>query len=289
MTAKPATLTLSARPPYDQGKLVPFWLVHVAALFGCALWWLGTIPVSPATLILAAIYFCISSTSITAGYHRLFSHPTYKARWPLKLFYLLFGAAAVQGSAIQWSAQHRDHHTFCDKNGDPYNIKMGFWYAHWGWVMRKTFPNYKRVKDLEKNRLLILQYKVYLPLAIGNAFILPAIIGWVFWGEAWSSLFIAGFLRVVIQWHMTFCVNSVAHYFGSQKYTIKYSARGSWWLSFVTWGEMDHNFHHAYPNDFRTGARWWDFDPSKLFIWICSKIGLASELKRTDANKILQP
>jgi stearoyl-CoA desaturase (delta-9 desaturase) len=262
-----------------------FWSVHAITLAAIVLWFLGAFTISWRSAGLACVWFVFSTTTIAAGYHRLFAHPTYNATWPLRFFYLLAGAAAFQGSALQWSAQHRDHHTFTDQPKDPYNIKLGFWYAHMGWVVRETSPDYGRVRDLSKSALFRFQHAMYYPLAMLTCFILPCVIG-MLWHEAIGALVMAGFLRLVIQWHMTFCVNSVAHCFGSQKYSTKHSARGSWWISFLVWGEMDHNFHHSFPNDFRTGTRWWDFDPGKWWIFLCWKVGLASDLRTADPVRI---
>ena len=282
---QPAAIESLARPPYALNKFIFVWFVHAMALVSVLLWYLDVFTVSGRTLGLAGVWFFLSSTAITAGYHRLFAHATYHASWPLELFYLLAGAAAFQGSALQWSTQHRDHHTFTDQPRDPYNIKLGFWYAHMGWVVRRTDPDYGRVKDLRKSSLIHLQHTLYYPIALMLCFVLPFAIG-TLWNEGVGALMVAGFLRLTIQWHMTFCVNSVAHCYGSQKYSTKYSARGSWWLSFLVWGEMDHNFHHSFPNDFRTGTHWYDFDPSKWGIFLCSKVGLASNLRATDPDRI---
>ena len=162
---------------------------------------------------------------------------------------------------------------------------MGFWFAHMGWVVRQTNPNYDRVKDLQKSALMQWQLKFYYPLAFSLSFIIPALIG-AMWGEALGAFFLVGFVRLVIQWHMTFCVNSVAHYWGSQKYSTHHTARGSWWLAFITWGEMDHNFHHTFPSDFRTGTRWYDFDPAKWIVWLSEKTGIATDLKKMEPEKI---
>ncbi len=282
---RPADVEPLTRPPYALGKFLFVWFVHVVALVAVVLWYLGAFSVSWPTIGLAAVWFAMGTTAITAGYHRLFAHATYQATLPLKLFYLLTGASAFQGSVLQWSAQHRDHHTFTDQSKDPYNIRLGFWFAHMGWVVRKTFPDYKRVTDLSKDPLLHLQHRYYYLLALLTCFGLPYAIGTV-WHEGVGALIVAGFLRLVVQWHMTFCVNSVAHYYGSQTYSTKHSARGSWWFSFLVWGEMDHNFHHSFPNDFRTGTRWWDFDPSKWLIFLCSKVGLTSKLRTADPDRI---
>ncbi len=285
LSVQPQAEALPPPPPLDAGKFTFVLLVHIVSLISIGLWIYGTITVSGWTLFNAFMCFAISSTTITAGYHRLYSHRTYRAAWPLKLFFLITGTGAVQGSALQWAAQHRDHHTFCDDAKDPYNINLGFWHAHIGWVIRQTQPDYNRVKDLSAEWMNRFQHKWFGPLSIITGFLIPAAIG-ALYGEFLSALLIAGAVRLVIQWHMTFCVNSVAHWWGSQKYSTKHTARGSWWLSFLVWGEMDHNFHHTFPNDFRTGTRWFDFDPGKWFIWVCSKIGLAQELKVTDPEKI---
>jgi stearoyl-CoA desaturase (delta-9 desaturase) len=281
---QPVTESLT-RPPFAPAKLIFFWTTHAAAAVGIVGWIVGAIEVTWPTVLLALGVFVLSTTSIGAGYHRLFSHATYEAGWPLRLFYLLAGGGAMQGSVMQWSAQHRDHHTFCDKEKDPYNIKLGFWYAHMGWVVRRTYPDYNRVADLERDWMIRWQDKFYGIVAPLTVFGFPALIG-SFWGAAFSAFVVAGIIRLVIQWHMTFCVNSVAHMFGTQKYSTQNSARGSWWVSFLVWGEMDHNFHHSFPNDFRTGTSWYDFDPSKWFISICSVIGLAQGLRRADPRKV---
>lgn len=273
------------RPPYDARKLVFVWGIHIITLAACVFWYRGNLVVSWPSGALAIAWFIMSSTAITAGYHRLFSHKTYEASPILEAFYLLAGAAAFQGSARQWPAQHRDHHTYVDQAKDPYNIKQGFWYAHMGWVVRQTKPDYDRVPDLDKDPLVMSQHEHFHLLAFFTSFALPCLIA-AFWGEAIAGLLIAGCLRLVIQWHMTFCVNSVAHYWGSQKYTTANSARGNWWLSILIWGENDHNYHHAYPNDYRTGTRWYDFDPAKWLIWTCSKIGLAANLRSADPARV---
>ncbi len=205
------------------------------AIVTIALWIADTITVSWATVGAAVTVFALSSTTITAGYHRLYSHRTYKAAWPLRIFYLISGTAAIQGSALQWAAQHRDHHTFCDGAKDPYNINQGFWHAHIGWVIRQTQPDYSRVRDLSTDWMNRFQHEWFGPMSIITGFLIPAAVGYA-WGEFWSTLLVAGALRLVIQWHMTFCVNSVAHWWGSQKYSLNHTARGSWWLSFLVWG-----------------------------------------------------
>ncbi len=244
-------------------------------------WIRESVIVTLPSIVLAIGYFVVSSTGITAGYHRFFSHKSYEANTLVQLFHLIAGAAAFQGSARQWSAQHRAHHADVDGPDDPYNINLGFWFAHIGWVLRKTNPKYNKVKDLDKNPLVMWQFRWYYPLAFGTTFVLPLLLG-MFWNEALGACFMVGIVRLLIQWHMTFCVNSVAHYWGDQKYSTKHTARGNWWLAWITWGEMDHNFHHTFASDFRTGTRWYDFDPGKWFVYILKALGWAWNIKVTD-------
>ncbi len=277
--------TPSAKAPYAASKFAFVWGVHLVSLSASVAWIAGELAVSQATLAFSALWFVASSTAITAGYHRFFAHPTYRAVWLLKGFYLLFGAAAFQGSALQWSAQHRDHHTFTDSEKDPYNIRLGFWYAHMGWVVRRTRPDYRRVTDLRQDLLVRLQHRLFNLIALAMCFGVPYLAGGL-WQESWAALLVAGFIRLAVQWHMTFCVNSVAHRFGGQRFSTKHSATGNWWLAFITWGEMDHNYHHTFPEDFRTGTRWWDFDPGKWWIGLCSATGLASGIGRADPSRV---
>ena len=285
MSSQQQAEELPPLPPYDPAKLSFVVLVHVVAVYATAAWIAGTITVTWMNLLTAFVWFAMGSTTIAAGYHRYYSHKTYEAAWPLRIFFLIAGTGTVQGSILQWSAQHRDHHTFCDGPKDPYNINQGFWHAHIGWVIRRTTPDYNRVKDLSQDPLNRFQHKFFGPLSIITGFLIPGAVGYAF-GQFWEYVLIGGALRLTIQWHMTFCVNSVAHWWGSQKYSTNHTARGSWWLSFLVWGEMDHNYHHTFPNDFRTGTHWYDFDPGKWFIWVCSKIGLAKELRTADAERI---
>ena len=260
----------------------------MVTLLGLGLWVMGmpALQFTWRSVTFTGAWFLLSCTSVTAGYHRLFSHPTYRATKILESFLLLFASAAFQGSAYQWSALHRDHHRFADLDGDPYRIEdgwRGFWHAHIGWVVRKTYPNFKRVKDLARDPLVLWQHRLDLPLGIMMTFILPALIGSL-WDEALGTLLLTGLVRLVLQWHMTFSVNSVAHCWGERKYSSEGTARGTGFLiALWTWGEgQSHDRHHAAAIDYRTGIRWWDFDPAKWFIWCCSKVGLASNLRRVN-------
>ncbi len=269
----------------DVGKcLFLLLIVPGGALLGIILRSKGIIQCTWKSDLLALALFVPSCLAITAGYHLLFSHPTYKATLPLRIFHLLFGAAAFQGPVLDWAEKHREHHSYVDTARDPYRIWdgwRGFVHAHIGWMLIKQPPlDFKLVPDLIRDPLILWQRRLDVPLAVTMTFILPTLLG-MLWGEASGALFMAGFLRLVIQWHMTFSVNSVAHRWGTKKYS-KSTARGTGFLiALVTFGAgQDHDRHHATGvKDYRTGIRWWDFDPAKWFIWTCSKIGLTSNLR----------
>jgi len=258
---------------------------HVLALGAIA--WIVLVRASPWTLGLGGLWFALCGLAITGGYHRLFAHPTYRASRGLRAFYLLFGAASVQNSALKWAADHRTHHARTDGEQDPYSITRGFWWAHIGWIFfrdpERGAP--RRVKDLVADPLLRWQDRHYVLLAVVVAGIVPLLIGSA-WGDAIGALLVAGFLRLVLQWHATFAVNSVAHMIGRQPYSDRNSARDSFWTALVTLGEGYHNFHHSFQSDYRNGVRWYHFDPTKWFVWSLEKIGLTWDLRRTPMTKI---
>ena len=230
-------------------------------------------------------FFMIATgLSITAGYHRLWSHRAYKAKAPLKIFFMLFGAGALQNSIIKWSSDHRKHHRFVDdKEMDPYAATKGFWYSHFTWMLRKLprkVGQVEHVADLEKDKIVAFQHKYYVPLAIFMCVILPMLIG-ASYGSIGGCLLLAGLLRLVLNHHFTFFINSLAHIWGKQRYSDENTAKDNPLLSLVTYGEGYHNFHHKYAGDYRNGVKWYDFDPSKWMIYGSSKIGWAYDLKTT--------
>src|ERR1700745_1559715 len=236
--------------------------------------------------MLAAVGF-----SITLGYHRLFSHLTFKAHWIVRFFTVIFGAAAFENSVLLWSCEHRSHHKHVDHDDDPYCITKGLFYAHMGWLMfkLKPLPPFDNVTDLKKDPILAWQHRYIHLIAVLIAFVLPASIGlvWGGWKAALGAFLIAGVLRVVVLQHCTFCINSLCHYIGAQPYSSKCSARDSWILAIVTFGEGYHNYHHEFQHDYRNGVKPWQIDPTKWIIWVLSKVGLASNLRRVPQEKII--
>ena len=237
------------------------------------------------------VMLCACGFSITLGYHRLFSHLTFQAHWSVRLFTLIFGAAAFENSVLLWASEHRSHHKHVDHEEDPYNIREGLFQAHIGWLLFKLEPPppLDNVADLRKQRLVLWQDRHVHWIGAFVAFVVPAAIGyaWGGWTAALGAFLIAGVARVVTLQHCTFCINSLCHYVGRQPYSSRCSARDSWLTALVTFGEGYHNYHHEFPYDYRNGVKPWQFDPTKWIIWTLSKVGLVNHLRRTPAGTIL--
>ncbi len=226
--------------------------------------------------------FGLVSFSVTAGYHRCFSHKAYASHPALQAYYLFFGAMALQNSALKWSADHRDHHRYVDKDWDPYSIKRGGLWAHVFWLFYKEPQerSYENVPDLQANSLVRWQYRWNSWIGILAGLGIPTLVGALF-GRPLGGLLWGGFLRVVVIHHTTFMVNSVAHLYGTRPYTEDNSARDNGLLAFITNGEGYHNFHHKFPSDFRNGVRWYQWDPTKWLIAVLHFTGLARDLRKT--------
>ncbi len=234
-------------------------------------------------------FYLLTGLSITAGYHRMYSHKSYKANAVIRFLFLFFGAGAFQNSLLKWATDHRRHHKLVDGEDDPYTISRGFFFAHMGWMFYKEDPKYegRYATDLQRDSLVMWQHKYYLPLAIFVAFVLPTLIGWGL-GSALGGFAFAGIFRMVFAHHCTFFVNSLAHVWGKQTYTDKNSARDNFVVALFTYGEGYHNFHHRFEADYRNGLKWYHFDPTKWLIQFLNRLGWVSDLKRVPETEILK-
>lgn len=239
-----------------------------------------------------AVAFSFCNLSITAGYHRLWSHKTYQAHPALRVIFALGGAFALQNSALHWSSDHRVHHKHVDNNDkDPYSAKRGFWFSHIGWMLRHynqdTYSDYGNCRDLQKDWVVVWQHKYYLALAIATNIGIPVMLGFLY-NDIIGMLLIVGALRLVLSHHTTFFINSLAHIWGNQPYTDKNTARDNGVLAFFTFGEGYHNYHHIFENDYRNGIYWWQYDPTKWLIKSLQWLGLAGKLRITPHIKVEQ-
>lgn len=243
---------------------------------------------NPWLLIPAAVMYVFTGFSITGGYHRLFAHRSYQANPMIKLFYLLFGAAAGENSVLKWATDHRIHHQNVDSDEDPYDISQGFFYAHVGWIIRaQDLSNANYPKDLANDKLVAWQDRNLLAITFFVNFIPCLLVGYLT-GSWLGSFAMVGFLRVTGVHHATFFINSLCHMLGKRPYDDKQTARDSFFLALLTFGEGYHNFHHTFQLDYRNGIRWYQWDPTKWAVNLMSRVGLASNLKRTSELSILK-
>lgn len=242
-----------------------------------------------ATIFLALGWMVATALAITAGYHRLFSHNTYSAHPVVRIFFLLLGAAAFEGSTLEWCTDHRNHHRYSETEKDPYNIKKGFWYAHMGWLMvlDPSKRNYSNVDDLAQDKWIVWQHRYFAQVALVVGFILPALVASL-WGDWLGGFLLAGVLRVALNHHVTFCINSVCHVFGKRLYSLEQTGRDNWVTALFTYGEGFHNFHHQFPSDYRNGIRIYHYDPTKWLIWLLGKLRLARDLKIISATHLMR-
>ena len=257
------------------------------ALIGIPLY-LAAHPFSGMNLLFLVLFYVATGLSITAGYHRLFAHRSYESGTLVRLFFLTFGAAAFQNSALKWSADHRLHHRFVDSLKDPYSIQKGFFYAHIGWIFFKDdVYDFEPLKDISSDPLVRWQHRFYFPIAVIAGLIFPMGAGWVI-GDTWGGLLWGGIVRIVLVHHSTFLINSLSHYIGRQPYSVENSSRDNFFTAFLTFGEGYHNYHHQFQFDYRNGIHWYQWDPTKWIIKTLELVRCAKKLRKASDASIFK-
>jgi len=248
---------------------IPFVLVHLACLGAI---WTG---VSATALWVAFALYVVRMWGITAGYHRYFSHRSYKTSRVMQFIIALIGQSSAQRGVIWWAAIHRHHHLHSDTEQDVHSPRHhGFLYSHVGWIFnpRNSEPDYGTVKDLTKYPELVwLNRTGYWPAAILG-------LGLFLWG-GWGMLVVGFFWSTVALYHGTFFINSLAHVHGSQRYLTGDDSRNNFWLALITLGEGWHNNHHHYQSSTRQGFRWYEIDLSYYALKAMSWVGLVWDLR----------
>ncbi|MGB0513691.1 MAG: fatty acid desaturase [Wenzhouxiangellaceae bacterium] len=276
------------KPRLATGNVIFFALFNLLAVTAVPLW--GLVEGYSATAWAAfAILLALGGMSITTGYHRMWSHRTFKARWPVRLLLAIFGGMALQNSIYVWAARHRVHHRHVDDvDRDPHSIRTGFWHAHIGWMLRHwptSEVDFSQVRDLERDPIVMWQHRHYWALVWSSNLGIPLLLGWIT-GEWIGMLLLAGVFRLVVSHHFTFFINSLAHTWGRRPYSEDNTAVDNGWIALLTWGEGYHNYHHAFQADYRNGIRWWQYDPSKWLINALAWTGMVKERKRTPAFRV---
>lgn len=282
MPIKDSSTSSKPQAPINWTNMILFTATPLAALT-LVPWYGFTYGYSSYDWIAFVLMMGFCGVSITAGYHRLWSHKTYKAHPLLRFIFALGGACALQNDVFHWASDHRRHHQHVDDNDrDPYSAGRGFWFSHIGWILRR-YPSgardFSNIKDLQQDPILQWQHRHYLTLVLVMNIVVPGFIGFL-GGDIIAGILLSGLLRLVLSQHVTWLINSIAHMWGRQTYSDKSSARDNPVLALFTYGEGYHNYHHTFQWDYRNGIHWWHFDPTKWLIRACSWVGLTRDLKR---------
>ncbi|MGD2045173.1 MAG: fatty acid desaturase [Gemmatimonadota bacterium] len=247
----------------------PFLLVHLACLGAI---WTG---VTLQALIVAVVLYAVRMFAVTGGYHRYFSHRSYKTSRLGQFFLAFLCQSSAQRGVVWWSAIHRHHHLYSDTEHDVHSPRHhGFWYSHVGWIFNPSSwkPDYGTVRDLTKYpEIRFLDRFTYTP-----AFILAFAL-WL-WG-GWPMLVVGFFWSTVALYHGTFFINSLAHVKGSQRYLTGDDSRNNFWLALITFGEGWHNNHHHYQSSTRQGFKWYEIDITYYILKALSWTGLVYDLR----------
>ncbi|HLK39281.1 MAG TPA: acyl-CoA desaturase [Polyangiaceae bacterium] len=250
-------------------RSLPFLFIHVAAVAGVALlgWsWKG--------LALAVALYLVRMFGVTGGYHRYFSHRSYRTSRPMQLLLALLAMSSAQKGVLWWAGHHRAHHKFSDAEGDVHSAaRDGFLWSHVGWILSKKYEptQVRRVRDLARFPELVWLDRWWFvpPAALGVG--LYAVGGW--FALVWGLL-----VSTVLLWHGTFTINSLAHAFGRRRYPTPDDSRNSALLAVLTLGEGWHNNHHHYPRSVRQGFFWWELDVTYNVLRAMAALGLVTDL-----------
>ncbi|HJK97277.1 MAG TPA: acyl-CoA desaturase [Polyangiaceae bacterium LLY-WYZ-14_1] len=263
--AAPTTPEPASKKALDK---LPFVLVHLLPL---GAFWSGV--TVEAVVCCIALYF-VRIFGVTGGYHRYFSHRTYKTSRVFQFLLAFLAQTSSQKGALWWASHHRRHHRYSDQERDPHSpVLRGFWYSHVGWLYDGTEETeWHRIKDFARYPELVwLNRNWALP---------PILLGFtVWWFLGWPGLFIGFALSTVLTWHGTFLINSLAHVVGSRRYPTDDDSRNNWFLALLTLGEGWHNNHHHYQSSARNGFFWWEVDGTYYVLKALSWVGLVWDLR----------
>jgi stearoyl-CoA desaturase (delta-9 desaturase) len=266
-------------------------ILHLIAVYGAY-----CVPsAQPLTWLWSIFLYFLGALGITAGAHRLWSHRSYKAKLPLKIFLAICNTIAFQNDIIDWSRDHRVHHKYSETNADPHDATRGFFFAHVGWLMCRKQPEVKEksknvdFSDLFADPVLVFQRKVYYPSVLLLCFIIPTVVPWYYWDESLLNAYVvSGVLRYVINLNATWCVNSLAHMWGNRPYNRKISPVENFFVTFGAIGEGFHNYHHTFPSDYSTSEYGWKLNLTTAFIDLMAKIGQAENRKKMSHDLIMK-
>ena len=269
----------------EQSLVIAFMIIPVVALaVAVALTWGWGL--SLLDVVIATIAYFGTGLGVTVGFHRHFTHKSFKAVRPLKVALAITGSLAFQGSIVSWVADHRRHHAFSDKEGDPHSpwlfgtgpaaLVRGFWHAHMGWLFDRDKTNARRfAPDLLADRDVAAvdrQFVLLTAVSLGVPALLGGLLSWSWWGALTAFLW-GGLVRVGLLHHVTWSINSICHMAGRRPFGTRDRSANVWWLAVLSFGESWHNLHHADPTCARHGVKRGQIDMSARIIWLFEKFG----------------
>jgi len=243
-------------------------------------------------VVIAVVAYCIAGHGVTVGFHRYFTHGSFKAGRGLRVALAIAGSLAIEGPVIRWVADHRRHHAFSDREGDPHSpwrygetvpaLIRGLWWAHTGWLFDvELTPRDKYAPDLMADKDLQ-RVEAAFPVLVAVSVLAPAIIGGL-WSMSWqgaaTAFFWGSLVRIGLLHHVTWSINSICHAIGDRPFTSRDKSANVWWLAILSMGESWHNLHHADPTCARHGVDKGQLDSSARVIWAFEKLGWASDVR----------
>jgi stearoyl-CoA desaturase (Delta-9 desaturase) len=281
------------------GVALPF----VGVIVAVVLLWNRAVNVT--ALAIMAVMYLLSAVGITVGFHRLLTHRAFQTHPWLERTFAVLGSLAVQGSVLDWVADHRKHHAFADEEGDPHSPHVGhgsglrgLWHAHTGWLFEtQGQADWKKYSpDLYEDPIMR-QIGRRFPLLVAASLAIPTVAGFVLTGftaiGALEGYIWGGLVRIFFVHHVTWSINSICHTFGSRRFEVEDQSTNVWWLAPFSLGESWHHNHHAFPRSAFHGLRWYELDASGLFILGLQRVGLAWNVVRItperQAQKTLVP
>jgi len=255
----------------------------------------------PRDLALFLVMYLLTGFGVTVGFHRLLTHRAFETHRSVRYAFAILGSMALEGSVIDWVADHRKHHTFPDEEGDPHSphlhegsglrgMLQGLWYAHVGWLFSTHGQASSRryARDLVEDPVMRRINRSFPWLALASL-ALPALLGFVISGGSWlaalTAYIWAGLARVFLVHHVTWSVNSICHFFGRRRFEITDRSTNVFWLALPSFGEAWHHNHHAFPRSAFHGMRWYELDPSGWIIAAMAKLGLVWDVVRVSPEK----
>jgi stearoyl-CoA desaturase (delta-9 desaturase) len=251
-------------------KLIPFVLMHLAAGVGIFL-----VEISVPAVLLCVGLYALRMFGLTAGYHRYFSHRSFKTSRVFQFVLALLGTLAVQKGPLWWAAHHRRHHKYSDQEGDVHSpVQEGFWWSHVGWIVSPKFDptDWDAIKDFSRYRELrwLNTFHLVPPITLAVVLFLLGDWQWLVWGF---------FVSTVVLYHGTFSVNSLSHVWGSRRFATTDQSRNNFLIALWTGGEGWHNNHHHYMSSVKQGFYWWEVDFSYYILKLMSWVRLVSDLR----------